>query len=488
MKVSILIKKGPESGREFIFERPATFLVGSAEDCHLRFPLGYPNIVPHHFLVEISPPKCVLNDLNSAYPPYVNGKRAFEYDLKNRDVIELSGALLQVSISEIVNHLLCKKCGAAITIAVGDRPELCDDCLKMQPKSTGKPDWVPILCQCGLDLSKKANSDGRAKELLGEVEYYCPKCVGRIDDAQRIGEYSILGDVAESGIMGKVYLVYHEATSRVLAMKKFHELRNDQLIKRFEREVRFTSELVHENLVRYLDSGVDGKEPYLVMQYVRGRCLFNLLCDNERRFHPEEAVRYIAGALKGLEVMHNKKIIHGSIRPENILIRVDKSGKVIPKLTDFGLTKKYIESGGTVLNQTPDIFFPAPEQILDPSQAKEPADLYSMGIVLYYLLTLQIPYDYRLEFDEIHSRLRGKYKRFDEEEITEINNAIWQSMGGALINIALSREPKSVLQRDPSLPASLARVIDKAIRKDMKERYQSAGEFRKELLNSMDKS
>jgi len=254
--------------------------------------------------------------------------------------------------------------------------------------------------------------------------------------------------------------------------------------KRFERECRFTKELIHENLIRYIDSGIDRKNPYLVMQYVAGGNLGDLLLTQDKPLNPRDAVEYIVDALSGLEFMHKHKIVHRDIKPENIVLSKTDSGRLIPKITDYGLAKKYTESGGVVLTQlgtalgTP-IYVP-PEQVRDARNAREPADLYSMGVTLYYLLTGQFQFNFPTLFE---------LKQLQQRLLTG------KSLGALLMGmlrakqvkepmlIVLSDEPIPIRERDPNIPKKLADVVDHSIKKEINRRYQSAGEFKEELIN-----
>jgi serine/threonine-protein kinase len=484
MKITLNVVKGPEQGRQFVFEQPDTFLVGRAKDCHFRLPNDDPYVSRRHFLIELCPPKCFLKDLNSTNPPHVNGKRVMEQELKNGDMIVVGYTLLGVTISEQVREVCCKKCGTAIPVAGDDSPELCDACRALTPPSLSSQTFKCTCGTCGRDLTTPANSDGRAGDLFGEVEYACPSCLSLKGAEEQIKGYIVLKNLGHGG-MGKVDLVYHPATARVLIMKKILKLENEQLVKRFEREVRFTQGLVHPNLVRYVDSGIDGREPFLVMQYVRGSCLGNLLLARNKPLEPGEAVNYIVGALQGLEVMHKHGVIHRDIKPENILIKPDPKGKAAAKLADFGLAKKYAESGGAVLTQRGmilgSILHMSPEQIKDCRNVREPADTYSMGVTLYYLLSGQFPYDFPTKLN-LQNRQLNDMKGYS---LTKIQQLIVEEKRLNAMNIILSNEPLPILKRKSSIPKKLAQVVDKSIIKDIGSRYQSAADFRKDLLKAL---
>ena len=487
MKVILSVTKGPEQGRTFEFEQPDTLLVGRAKDCHLRLSSDDPYISRRHFLLEVCPPRCVFKDLNSSNPPHVNGKVVSEAELHQGDVITVGYTQLRIDIEQDVRMVACKNCNAEIPLAADDvPPDLCSPCEeaeKRKKRVVPKPSsGLAINCiNCDKDVSDQPNSDGRAKELLGEVEYLCGGCY---ESGPEINDYTVIGTLGEGG-MGKVYLVVHKKTGRLLALKKISKLSGPDMVKRFEREVRFTRDLVHENLIRYIDSGIHGREPYMVMQYISGGNLEDMLFKRGKPLETNIAGICIAGVLSGLEIMHKKKMVHRDIKPPNILVKTDSSGNIISKITDLGIAKKYSESGGSVLTQRGaamgTILYMPPEQIRDTRSVREPADLYSVGVTLYYLLTGRFPYNFptQLEIQNLRDRLHK------DKSLGEVMMILVSEQKLSPMHIILTEETIPVRERNPAISEKLARVIDRAVRKDISERYQKASDFRKDLLGAI---
>lgn len=491
MKVTLTVTKGPEQGRIFTFEEPDTFLLGRAKDCHFRLSAEDPYISRRHFLLEICPPRCVLKDLNSTNPPHVNGQRVLEQELKHGDEIEVGYTILKLAISTEVRKGVCRGCGGEVILGPGDdpAPSRCDAC---PPPKPAPPQPEPKLtqrttCRCGRDLTEKANSDGKAGELAAEVTHLCADCLKNLwkcdlEVTQLLAarDYILVKKLQEGGF-GRVELVYHSPTCRLLALKTMKEL-SEIMAKRFEREVRFTREMVHPNLVRYVDSGMWGTQPYLVMQFVEGGSLRDHLLERNRPLSPFEAVEFMTGTLAGLEFMHRHFILHRDLKPDNILLKKDASGQMIPKLTDLGLAKKYTESGGTMLTQKGTgmgtILYMCPEQIKDTRSVKEPADLYALGVTLYEMLTGRFPYNFptNLELQQLQRKMeQGK-------SLGEILLAVIQAKKLEPMYIILNNEPIPIRQRNPEIPEKLAQIVDRAVKKDIPRRYQSAAEFRDDLL------
>lgn len=490
MIVKLEIIKGPQVGRTFSFTEPDTFLVGRAKDAHFHLPEDDPFVSRRHFHLEIIPPRCIFRDLNSKNTPKVNDMITVETELRDQDVIEVGYTKLRVIISDKIEtqKVACKRCRNEITIVTNETPpDNCDDCLRaieQEKRQKQESKRLTVRCQCGKDLSKKANSDGRAGELEGLVTYSCPRCLpkGDKENGKTIDKYEIIRCIGEGG-MGKAYLVYHKSTARILVAKKMTGLINRDLVRRFEREIRFLTELRHPHIIRLIDSGVQGKEPYMVMEYARGGDLSSLLEERDGPLTIRQAVTHIIESLKGLEFIHSRNLIHRDIKPENILMQKTGDNNLTAKLTDFGLAKKYNEAGGSSFTRVGVALgtqlYMSPEQIKDAKNVKEPADLYSMGVSLYYLLTARYPFNFPTPTDilAVMQKYRDRFRNADEAFQYLVGK---QKLKNPMM-IILTEEPIPVRERNPKIPGDLAAIVDRSIKKPISQRYQSAGSFRKAL-------
>ena len=192
-----------------------------------------------------------------------------------------------------------------------------------------------------------------------------------------------------SGGMGEVFLARDTVLDREVAIKVLHRsLAGDQaFVDRFRREARAAAGLSHPNIVAVFDWGsVDGIY-YMVMEYVRGRSVRELL-NASGRLAPAQAADIIRQTLAALEHAHAKGIVHRDLKPENILITTDG----VVKLTDLGLARAFADAKNTRAGAvTGTVQYLAPEQIRgEPADPR--SDLYSLGIVAYELLTGELPY------------------------------------------------------------------------------------------------
>jgi serine/threonine protein kinase/formylglycine-generating enzyme required for sulfatase activity len=211
---------------------------------------------------------------------------------------------------------------------------------------------------------------------------------------RRLGPYEIVEFIGSGG-MAEVYKGYHPELDRYVAVKIVgRHLESDTVFNtRFRREARAIAQLRHPNIVQVFDFGAAEGGHYMIMEYVEGTTLANLIAEanaGERVLEPEDITftcRQIAAAL---DHAHKQGVIHRDVKPSNILIT--RSGQAI--LTDFGLAllrsrRAEDVSDGTAFG-TPE--YMAPEQISDSRAASPASDIYSLGVVLYEMATGQVPF------------------------------------------------------------------------------------------------
>jgi eukaryotic-like serine/threonine-protein kinase len=202
------------------------------------------------------------------------------------------------------------------------------------------------------------------------------------------GRYHVLERIAAGG-MGEVFRAHDAVLAREVAVKVLHRsLSSDPgFVERFRREARAAATLNHPNIVAVYDWGAVDGIYYMVMEYVRGRSVRELL-NASGRLAPAQAADIIRQTLAALEHAHAKGIVHRDLKPENILITTDG----VVKLTDLGLARAFADAKNTRAGVvTGTVQYLAPEQIRgEPADPR--SDLYSLGIVAYELLTGELPY------------------------------------------------------------------------------------------------
>ncbi|GIP36738.1 serine/threonine protein kinase [Paenibacillus sp. J31TS4] len=255
------------------------------------------------------------------------------------------------------------------------------------------------------------------------------------------GRYELLERVGGGG-MAIVYKAHDLLLNRNVAVKVLRQqyVHDDEFIHRFEREAQSAASLSHPNVVSIYDVGQQEDDHYIVMEYVEGMTL-NDLIKQKAPLQVEEAVHIAAQICDALEHAHANEIIHRDIKPHNILI--GRNGRV--KVTDFGIARAGTESSitqtGSVVGS---VHYFSPEHAKGIAAGAK-SDLYSLGIVLYQMLTGRLPF-----------------------------------LGDSPISVALKHlqenveEPRKV---NPLIPQSVENIILKAMRKNPETRYQSAHEM-----------
>jgi serine/threonine-protein kinase len=473
-------------------------MIGRATDADLRLPQDDPYVSRRHVYLEICPPTCRLRDIGSTNPAQVNGQEFSECELRDGDVLEVGYTQLKVAIqlAKAGERHRCPRCGTEIELVPGEPvPDRCAACqeaeARRQPQPAPAGSRETCGC-CGTDLAARANSDGRAAELHGIAVYLCDNCCDECspraaDKDSLVGLYEIRGQLGEGG-MGIVSLAYHRPTARVFVLKRIKDVKDALLARRFEREVRLLRGLTHPNIVRYVDTGIDENGmPYLVTEYVVDGSLQDMVTAGGGRLPASEAVALICQVLEGLGYIHAQSIIHRDIKPQNVLVRRHPAQGApagrIAKLMDFGLAVSYARAGGTRLTKSGTglgtLMFMPPEQIRDAGSVREPADTYAVGVTLYYLLTGRYPFDFPTP---------AEIQAFQQQ-----NRELWERPQEALralmqlrrimhpFHIILEETPIPIRERDITIPAPLAAVVDRAVRKPIAERFQTAQDLRAAL-------
>jgi eukaryotic-like serine/threonine-protein kinase len=203
------------------------------------------------------------------------------------------------------------------------------------------------------------------------------------------GRYQIIARLASGG-MGEVYRAHDPVLDREVAIKILHtKLADDPgFIDRFRREARSAGMLSHPNIVAVHDWGDSGGTYFMVMEFVRGPNLRTLLM-RDGTLQPAQAAEVVTGVLAALEHAHEQGIVHRDIKPENVMV----TRKGVVKVADFGLARAFADARisqapGTV---TGTVQYLAPEQI-EGDRADPRTDLYATGVVLFELLTGQVPF------------------------------------------------------------------------------------------------
>ena len=268
---------------------------------------------------------------------------------------------------------------------------------------------------------------------------------------ESLGRYKIIKEIGR-GAMGVVYQGYDPKIDRIVALKtirkdRLAESRNvEDLVMRFQKELRATGKLVHPNIIVIYDTGEDEERAYIAMEYIEGDTLEDLI-QKGIRFPMEKIIDIIDQICEGLEYTHRQGIVHRDLKPSNIML---VQGEKV-KIADFGISKAVgaasspLTQAGILLG-TPS--YMSPEQI-DGTEINGRSDLFSLGIILYQLLTGEKPF-------------------------------VGDSIPTLLYNI-VNKDPTPPSQIDSSIPPLFDDVITKALAKNPDKRYRRAKDFVEDL-------
>ncbi len=260
-----------------------------------------------------------------------------------------------------------------------------------------------------------------------------------------LGNYTLIDRIGAGG-MGQVFKAEHRRLKRVVAIKMLPKamLKDATAVARFQREVEAAAKLRHTNIVATDDADEANGVHFLVMEYIEGQDL-SVLVKKNGPFPVGKAVNYILQAARGLEFAHSKGVIHRDIKPANLLLGNDGVVKILDmglaRIDSDGPAQTELTGSGTIMGT---VDYMSPEQALNTKHADHRADIYSLGISLYYLLA-------------------GKSAYGGETAMEKL--------------MAHSTQPIPSLQDvQTTVPKGLDAVFKKMVAKKMEDRYQSMGE------------
>jgi serine/threonine-protein kinase len=274
-----------------------------------------------------------------------------------------------------------------------------------------------------------------------------------------LGPYRILEQVGRGGI-GRVYKAEHRTMGRAVALKVLapNLLQTERALELFQHEVRAVGRLVHPNIVTAFDASEDRGRHYIVLEYVDGPNLDQLV----RRQGPlpvAQACDYVRQVADGLQCAHNAGMVHRDIKPANLLVQrrgpqEDTPGLV--KISDFGLARLQAPDAGDALDHPGTLFvrentvmgtpdYLSPEQARNLHQTDIRSDLYSLGCTFYFLLTGRAPFP-----------------------------------GGSAVNKVIrhwSETPAPLAELRPDVPPAVAAIVERLMAKDPADRFQTPAEL-----------
>lgn len=262
--------------------------------------------------------------------------------------------------------------------------------------------------------------------------------------------YELVEKVGNGG-MSTVYKATDKVLKRDVAVKILRDefTTDEEFIKRFEAEAQSAARLTHANIVSIYDVGVEGNLYYIVMELIQGKTLKEIIIEEKGPLPWKWSINVAIQIASALETAHRNNIVHRDIKPHNIIITEDG----IAKVTDFGIAKAVSNSTITAFGTTiGSVHYFSPEHARGGfTDAK--SDLYSLGVVMYEMLTGRVPFD----------------------ADTPVSVALKH----------MQEEPEEPIEINTSIPVAINKIIMKALQKDATLRYQSATEMLGDLKKSL---
>ena len=332
---------------------------------------------------------------------------------------------------------------------------------KSRGVETGPLELLPVIRNSGI-WSDRQFADIRAKVLAGDypneanaladrlirdkllTDYQVKRFLANKSGGLIIGKYVILDRIG-SGAMGRVYKAHHPMMERLVAIKVIlpEITSNERAVSRFQREMKLVGRLDHPNVVRAFDADSAGGVLYIVMEYVNGQSLGQIL-QREGPLPPVDVVNYAAQAALGLGHAHSQGVVHRDVKPSNLLVNEDKQLKVLDLglgvLMDADSSSTFATADGIAVGT---IDYMSPEQACGQTVDGR-SDLYSLGCAMYHLITGRQAFSGDSPIERLGKRIKGR--------------------------------PTPITDHRPDLPASLVGVLDRLMANNPNDRYQKAEE------------
>jgi len=263
----------------------------------------------------------------------------------------------------------------------------------------------------------------------------------------RISHYKIIDLIGEGG-MGKVYKAKDSKINKIVALKILNPgvTESEDGIKRFQRESKIGIELIHKNIIRLYETGVQDGQCFLAMEYLEGKTLKQLIRE-KGKFSAKEIVKISKEIIKALSEIHKNHIVHRDVKSENVFVTNNEE----IKLMDFGLAKSAIFTAATKTNEIiGTLAYMSPQQAVGENVDRR-SDIYSLGVIMYELATGRLPFS-------------GDHDM-------------------AVVFKIFKNNPEPITKTRADFSTDLEKCIFIAMSKEVEDRYQTCGEFMYDLNN-----
>ena len=430
-QVRFRLTSGANQETETVVSEPTILIMGrdaSADICVANDPYFSRN----HCRLEVRPPHCRLVDLNSTNGTLVNGIKALvPIDLMSGDFFG----------------------GGDTTVKFIVEGEDVDDRNESQVATASLDADIRAIQELVGEPELKTSPLAGLIGIVFEGAPHIQKPRSPLNVGEIIGGYQVEKEIGRGG-MGVVYLCRHVRTQQLRALKLILPLAgtDQEQLQLFLREANLLIQLKHPRIVEAQAIGMHRGQPYLVMEYLDTIDLVATIHKQTRPKAIRMACWVVVQVLDALEYAHGQGTIHRDVKPANVLAFRNEN-RMLVKLADFGLAKEYQEAGLSSLTNDGDIrgtlTYMAPEQVRDSRYSKPSVDIYSTAATLYYLLSGC-------------SHLCG----------TRYSEAVQKLLYETAVPL---------LQSAPDIPPELARIVDRALSREVLDRLPTAAALREEL-------
>jgi eukaryotic-like serine/threonine-protein kinase len=425
MEVLIRVTSGPHAGEEQVIDWRVPFLVGRSSRVQLSMARDLV-LSREHFRIENNPTGCHLVDLGSTNGTKVNGLRVERILLREGDIITAGDSAFIVHFAE----------------------------------GSGDVHAIAICAGCGIRREKPLSADGEPRgetnAASGERLWLCQDCRSLRKRHPKTHPDYLIEDWIGGGGMGDVFRARQLSKNRPVAIKMMsaNSAVGDKASGYFQREIGVLRDLLmpggqsHPSIVAFYELYEIDSQFQLIMEYVDGKNALEWVKGLGQPLPISSAAMIGRHLLSALDYAHSKGYVHRDVKPSNLLV-MGTARRPRVKLSDFGLAKSFAESDALMsMTRQGDvggsIGFISPDHIRGFRDVREPADIYSAGATLYYLLTNNYPY---LGFDP------RKPDAYD---------------------IIFENPPVPLRAFRPDAPEQFARILQKALQKQPRDRWKSA--------------
>ncbi|MDR1919881.1 MAG: protein kinase [Tannerellaceae bacterium] len=451
-KVSVRITKGELSGKEFVFDRRESLVLGRHKDCPIQLPEA--TVSRYHCILEIAPPSVLVRDFGSLNGTYLNGKKIGQRE-----------ASMSAEEGKKMQH-------HPFPMQAGDQLKLGSDCefaIEVDIPQEAAPKLEPdISPECRQDPGKmlafilKQAQESLRKGARESVE----------EGIREIAGYRNIKRLGKGG-MGEALLVEDEVSGQEMVLKfMLPEAAADERSKNiFRREAYLSGQLVHKNVVRQHLFGSCGDVFFILLEYCRGGSVDKLMRKNQGKLSLDLATHIMLQVLDGLQHVHHAQVraklkdgeevsangvVHRDLKPANIFLS-DDSSQPLALVADFGLAKTFETAGLSSHTRTGEVagsmqFMPR-QQVLDFRYAQPDVDVWAAAASYYNMLTGAYPKPF----------VAGK------------------DMAAQVLNLP----SVPIRQREPKIPDKLAQVIDAALVDDPQIGIRTVEAFKRSIIEAL---